>query len=249
MLRSLVLIFCFALSGTALAQEGEQPPVKESREEVSIPDVIRSFAAREKAFKDAREKYTYTQEVVVKAACQDGQTGAYHLIVDFAFDSKGTRLEKVRATDSTLQCIAITKEDLEGFRNQFLFLLTTDDIPSYEIKFVGRQQQDNLNFYVFDISPNTISAGQPRFKGRIWVDGHDFFIVKSQGTIDMEREKKRKGQEKPFPAMTTWREQIDGRYWFPAYGQSHDILHFSNGDVQVDEAIKLTNYKATANSK
>ena len=100
--------------------------------------------------------------------------------------------------DSTLECIAITKEDLESFRNQSLLLLTTDEIQDYKINLVGQQQQDNLLFYVFDVSPVAALSGKQYFEGRIWVESRDFPIVKSHGTVVTKREKKRKGQDNPF---------------------------------------------------
>jgi hypothetical protein len=248
MIRNLVLIFCVALC-PALGWDGEAPLVNDPPQGVSIPNIIQSFAAKEKDFKEAREQYTYTQDVTVSASCKDNQPGVYHLIVDAVFDHRGKRSEKVKAVDSTLACIAITKEDIDSFRNQSLLLLTTDEIQDYQINFVGQQQQDGSRFYVFDVSPVAALPGKPSFEGRIWVNSRDFVIVKSHGTVVTKREKKRKGQENLFPAVTTWREQIDGRYWFPTYSRTNDVLHFPTGDVQIDEVVKLTNYKAIAHSK
>lgn len=244
-----ILAFSFALCCPVLAQTGQAPIVGDPPNNVSIPNIIQSFAAKEKEFKQARDQYAYTQEVTVRASCRGAQPGVYHLIVEATLDGKGNRVEKVKTADSTLQCISITKEDLAGFRNQSLILLTTDEIPNYQIKFVGQQQQDNLHFYVFDVSPVGIQVGKPQFEGRIWVDSRDFVLVMSHGMIIIKREKKGKGQENPLPAVTTLREQIDGRYWFPAYSRANDVLRFSSGDVQIDEVVKLTNYKAIANSK
>jgi len=249
MIRNLVLVFCVALSCPALGSQGEAPLVNDPPKGVSIPNIIQSFAAKEKEFKQAREQYTYTQDVTVRASCRGGQPGVYHLIVDVTFDGRGNQLERVKGADSTLQCIAISKEDLDGFRDQSLLLLTTDQIQDYHINFVGQQQQDNMHFYVFDVAPVTVLPGKQYFEGRIWVDSRDFQILKSHGTITTRREKKRKGQENLFPAVTTWREQIDGRYWFPTYSRANDVLHFSSGDVQIDEVVKLTNYKAIGHSK
>ena len=48
---------------------------------------------------------------------------------------------------------------------------------------------------------------------------HDFQIVKTHGknVPDINADKKKKGQQNLFPAFTTWREQVDGKYWFPTY--------------------------------
>jgi hypothetical protein len=190
------------------------------------------------------EQYAYTRDVMLKASCPGAQTGLYHLVVDVGFDGGGNRVEKVKAGDSTLQCLQVTKEDLDTFRNQALFALTTDEIQNYQINFVGQQHQNDLNFYVFDVSPVAPQSGKQYFEGRIWVDAKDSLIVKSHGTIATKREKKPKRQDNLLPAVTTWREQIDGKYWFPTQSLARDVLHFPTGDVQVDEIVKLTDYKA-----
>jgi hypothetical protein len=42
----------------------------------------------------------------------------------------------------------------------------------------------------------------------------------------------------------TYREQIDGQYWFPTYTMADDTLHFRlAGDVHMREIIKYVNYK------
>jgi hypothetical protein len=238
----LVVVFWFVLSCPLLSQKGPGPLVSDPPKDVSVATIIQSFAAKETELKQAREQYTYTRDVTVKANCLDGEPGAYRLVADVTFDKKGNHVAKVKTASSTLTCIQITKEDLEFFCNQALLVLTTDEIKDYQINFVG-QQQDDSRFYVFDISP-AATTGKPTFEGRIWVDPGDFHIVKSQGTIMTKGEQKRTGLEKLFPAVTTRREQIDGRYWFPTYSQAKDVLHFSGHDVQIDEIIKLTNFKA-----
>jgi hypothetical protein len=242
-MRKIVIVLLFALPCSLVAQTGAGLLVSDPPKGVSIAAIIQSFAAKEKEFKQAREQYTYTRDVTVSASCQDGKPGVYHLLVNVTFDKKGKSAEKVEALSSTLTCIYVTKEDLDFFRNQSLLLLTTDEIQDYQINFVG-EQQDNSHFYVFDVSPIATTPGKPSFEGRIWVDGVDFRIVKSQGTIMTKREKKRTGQENLFPAVTTWREQIDGRYWFPTSSHARDVLHFSGHDVQIDEIVKITNLKA-----
>ena len=237
-------MLCFALPCSLVAQKAPGPLVSDPPKGVSIPAIIQSFAAKEKEFKLAREQYTYTREVTVTASCLDRKPGVYHLIVDVTFDKKGNRVEKVKAVSSTpFFCVYFTKEDLEFFRNQTLLVLTTDEIQDYQINFIG-QQQDDSHLYVFDVSPVATTTGKANFEGRIWVDGGEYRIVKSQGTIMTKREKKRSNQGNLLPAVTTWREQIDGRCWFPTYSRAHDVLHVSGDDVQIDEIVKLTNFKA-----
>jgi hypothetical protein len=163
LLRTFVLVSC--LSCFAFGSQGEAPLLNEPPKDISIPDVIQSFAAKEKEFKEAYEQYAYTRDVTVTASCHGARPGIYHLVVDVTLEAKSKRVEKVKAADSTLQCIAIEKEDLDHFRDQSLFLLTTDAISGYQINFVGQQQQDNLRFYVFDVSPKSIQVGPAAVRG------------------------------------------------------------------------------------
>src|SRR5690348_13911784 len=105
MLRTFVVVSC--LSCLAFGSQGEAPLLNEPPKDISIPDVIQSFAAREKEFQEAYERYAYTRDVTITASCDGAQPGMYHLVVDVTLDAKSKRVEKVKAADSTLQCIAI----------------------------------------------------------------------------------------------------------------------------------------------
>ena len=109
--------------------------------------------------------------------------------------------------------------------------------------YVGQQKQDELNTYVFDINPKQIEKKKRYFQGRIWVDDHDFQIVETYGKTVPDLHPGKKGNENLFPKFTTWREQIDGQYWFPTYTRAEDTLKFSMGDIKIREIIKYTNYR------
>src|SRR2546429_1833 len=136
----------------------------------------------------------------------------------------------------------MTQEDVDDIENRLPFVLTSDEIPEYDILYAGQQQEDELHCYVFDIAPKRIEGKKRYFQGRIWVDDHDFQIVKTYGKTVPDIRKK-KSNENLFPKFTTWREQIDGKYWFPTYTKADDTLHFSNQDVHIREIVKYTNYQ------
>src|SRR6185369_2910665 len=54
---------------------------------------------------------------------------------------------------------------------------------------------------------------------------------------------KKKGDEHLYPNFATWREQVDGKYWFPTYTRADDTLHFSQGDIKIREIVKYEDYK------
>jgi hypothetical protein len=98
-----------------------------------------------------------------------------------------------------------------------------------------------LDTYVFDLAPKKIQKDKRYFQGRIWVDNRDFQIVKTCGKNVPDIRKK--GSENLTPKFVTYREQIDGQYWFPTYTKADDDLNFSAGPVHVREIVKYTNYK------
>ena len=238
----MVLLAPSVLSLGAAAQEG--PLDKSEPKSVAPEQIIQHFATKEKEFKEARDQYTYRQEVKVQTLDGNTVTGEYQEVFDVLFDDKGKRLENVVfAPQSSIENggISITKEDLSDIRNRLPFVLTSDEIPEYSILYVGQQQEDELHCYVFDIAPKTIEKDRRYFQGRVWVDDHDFQIVKTYGkTVPDIRTKK---GENLFPKFTTWREQIDGKYWFPTYTRADDTLHFSMQEVHIREIVKYANYK------
>ncbi len=162
---------------------------------------------------------------------------------DVTFDDQGHKVKNVVfAPQATLSRIGMTQEDVDDIENRLPFVLTSDEVPEYNILYVGQQQQDELHCYVFDVAPKEIVGKKRYFQGRIWVDDRDFQIVKTFGKTVPDIRKK-KGNENLFPSFTTWREQIDGQYWFPTYTKADDTLHFSMQDVHIREIVKYTNYK------
>jgi hypothetical protein len=241
--RVLLVLVAFALIWPKLsrAQEGELD--KAQPKGISVDEIIQRFASKEKQFKAARDNYTYRQDVKVQTVDGDTVDGEYHQVFDVTFDDKGRKTKNVVfAPQPTLQRIMMTEEDVDDIENRLPFVLTSDEIPEYNILYVGQQQEDELHCYVFDVAPKQISGKKRYFQGRIWVDDHDFQIVKTNGKTVPDIRKK-KGQENLFPAFTTWREQIDGKYWFPTYTRADDTLHFSTGDVKIREIVKYENYK------
>lgn len=238
----LVPAACLLLAASLLAQEGPLDPSQPKN--ITTAEIIQRFAAKEKEFKQARDAYTYRQDFTVQTLDGSTSEGELRMVVDILFDDKGRRMENVVfAPQSTLK-LTMTKEDYDDLAHRLPFVLTSDEISDYSILYVGQQQEDDLHTYVFDVAPKIIEKNRRYFQGRIWVDDQDFQIVKTSGKNVPDI---RKGSgENLFPAFTTYREQIDGRYWFPTYTKADDILHFGlkfGGDVHIRIVVKYTDYK------
>ena len=243
-----LLFASVVLSAQTNCEEGSGPLNSAQPAGISTQEIIDKFAAKEAVFKQARDNYTFTQDITVQELEGSTVEGEFRLVEDVTYDDHGNRIENVTfAPQPSLRRIGISKEDYEDFRNKLPFVLTTVDLPQYNLLYVGQQHVDEIDTYVFDIAPKTIEKDKRYFQGRVWVDNHDLQIVKSCGKTvpEVHASNKKKGSqnENLTPKFVTYREQIDGQYWFPTYTSADDVLHFSTGDVRVREIIKYKNYK------
>jgi|SRR5579859_1540930 len=249
----LLLVACLACALVVPSARAQEGPLENIPPQGTTPEeIIKHFAAKETEFAKARDQYTYRQDVTVSTLDGDTVDGQYHEVFDVMFNDKGQRIENVVfAPQSSLTKIYMSQEDMEDLRHKYPFVLTTDDLPGYNILYVGQQKEDELNCYVFDIAPKQIVGKKRYFQGRVWVDDHDLQIVKTYGkpVPDLcngrpcNEVKKRGDQENLFPKFTTWRQQIDGQYWFPVYTKADDELHFKLEDVHIKEIVKYEDYK------
>ncbi len=129
----------------------------------------------------------------------------------------------MHAPVQSLQNILLTPEDEQDLRSVQPFVLTTKDIDKYYVRYLGRQNADEIPCYVFAVKPKTMEPGQRYFSGMVWVDDRDMQIVKSYGRgVGYQK----KNSDNQFPKFETYREQIDGKYWFPTYTRADDTLFF-----------------------
>lgn len=210
---------------------------------VPVQQIIQKFTEHEDEFRKERENYTYTQYVVMQTIDDDGQPdGEYRLTSDILFTPSGKRYQKdTFAPVSTLSRIQMSQEDFNDIEKVWPLVMTPNELPKYDVKYVGREQVDEVGTYVFDITPLKMEKGQRYFQGRVWVDDKDLQIVKTRGKATGLLKKK---EDQAFPTFETFRENIEGHFWFPTYTRADDVLHFRTGpDVRIRVSVKYTNYK------
>lgn len=214
------------------------------------PDqIIQKFAARESEFRKALDQYTYTREVRVETITEDGKVdGRYEEVADISYGPDGHKLEHVTfAPANTMERITMSPADFSDIEHRLPFVLTAEDIPAYNVTYVGRQKVDELNTYVFDVAPKRFEKNRRYLQGRIWVDQQDLQIVLVSGKNVPDDT--RKGHEDLSPPFTTYREQVDDQYWFPVYTKADATLHFSGGngymsqDVRIRYVVRYKDYK------
>ena len=227
-----IMILCAV---SLLAAEADISPAR-------AEEIIKTFAANESDFAKAREQYTYHQTARIQELDKAGNiTGRWETISDIVFSSNLTRTEKVvRAPVSTLKMI-LTPEDMQDLKNVQPFVLTTANIPEYFVRYLGREKLDDIDCYAFAVKPKAMVKGQRYFSGIVWVEDRDLQVVKTYGRgVGIVKE------GNVFPKFETFRQQIDGKYWFPSYTIADDILHFPDFDQRMRQTVKYEDYKRFA---
>lgn len=209
-------------------------------------DIIRRFTEAESQLRDARTNYMFRQDVLmqtmVDTSAGKAVTGVFHRVSEIIFGDDGRRSERITFfPPSTLKALVVTQTDLEDLGIIQPFALTAEELPKYNVQMVGRETIDEIETYVFNVAPRDPKGMEKRgerfFAGRVWVEDQDFMIVKVAGKAGPEIDNNR------YPRFETFRENIDGKYWFPTYTYADDVLAFEGGDIPIRLVVKYTNYR------
>jgi TonB family protein len=224
---ALVLIGFIALSVSAQTGGSAQPDTNGGMSPAEVERIIRTFTAKEAEFRRALNSYSFKRDALIQSIGMGGQVlGEYHRVSTFTFDDQGNRYEKINFFPMSSMS-EVTAEDIEDLGGIKPFALEPSKIHLYNIRYAGKEKIDELNLYIFDVTPKVMPSPKNikdrLFSGRIWVEDQDFQIVKTKGKGVPETKTNK------FPTVETYREHIDGRYWFPTYSYADEELIFDNG--------------------
>ncbi len=221
---------------------------------ITPQEIIQRFAEKETQFKRALENYTYRRTVKLDSIGDNGSIdGEYLQVDDIVLSPSGRKQERVvYAPDNTLTRALLSPADFDDIEHRLPFTLTTEDVAQYRVTYVGMERVDQVGTFVFDVTPRRMEKDERYFEGRIWVDAKDFQIVVTNGKSIPDDT--RRGREDLSIPFTTYRQQIDGKYWFPVYTRAEGVLHFKNckaclpSDVRLREIVKYGDYKRFGSS-
>lgn len=242
MKKAQIFLVVLCLSVVSVFAQQTSNIVKTDLSQTEIDRIIKTFTENEKKFRSALTEYVFNRNATIQTLGMGGQiTGVYHRQSFMALKPDGERMEKITYFPmSTITAVQITTTDIEDLGGVNAFALEPEMVPRYNFTFLGREKIDDLNLYVFDVAPKVMPDPKSKerfFLGRVWVDERDLMIVKSKGK-GVPEDKNAK-----YPVVETWRENVEGKYWFPAYATSDDELVFDNGySVKMRLRVKYTDY-------
>lgn len=242
----LLAMLIFGLLALTVSAQTEGAIVKKDLSQAEINRIVKNFTTKEGEFRESLKDYVFNRSAVIQTIGLGGNvTGEYRRDSFMTLSPEGVRFEKILyAPVPTLAEAGLnfTPQDLEDLGGVNPFALDPSVANLYNFNYLGKQKIDELNLYVFDVSPKIIpdpkKTKERFFTGRIWVDDRDLQIVKSKGKAIPE------DKNNKYPVVETWRENIEGKYWFPAYSSSDDTLVFDDGQVvKIRMRVTYRNYK------
>jgi hypothetical protein len=212
----------------------------------SLPEdqIIQRFTQKEDEFLRARTQYTYKKTVRVEEFGPDGQpAGEYIVVTQPARNPDGTWYEKaIERPQSTLPHLHLLSEDLDIIQRMPAYPLTAAQLSRYNVKYIGKEKVDEVDCYIFQVKPKLPERSPALFDGVIWVDDKYLEVVKTYGrwVTDLGV---LKSKTLPFTMFETYREFVDGKYWFPAYSRSDDAATVDKNEIPIRVVIKYTDFK------
>jgi hypothetical protein len=267
-LLSRFLVYLFAIAGvfgvgvTALrAQEGPQGPMEAPAEHhvsrigtepeppappsLPVEEIIRRFSQKEDEYLKSRPNYGFRKSVRIQEFGPDGGlVGEFLRVTQYQKLADGrVAVMPIEKPQSTLQGVYLAPEDLDALDRIPAYPLTSGQLAKYELKFIGRELVDEVDCYIFQVKPKVVERAKAYFEGVVWVDAQYLEVVKTYGKWVTDQGDTRGIAQLPFSLFETYRENVDGRYWFPNYLRSDDTLHTKEGDIPVRLVIKWTDFK------
>jgi hypothetical protein len=202
-------------------------------------EIIRAFATKETEFYEAWKEYTYHQIADVRVLSVNGapRQEKMTIISDIVFLDDGRRDVQIVRRAGDLRSVIFTRDDEEVIDNLQPFALTEKELPLYDLSYNGKEKVDELDCYVFSVTPKSVKSGRFYFEGKIWVDDQDLQVVRTVGKPVPQK------KNSQFPQFETIRQMIDNKYWFPVWTHADSELHFQRDNVRIEETITYSDYK------
>jgi len=208
---------------------------------IPVDEIIHKFAANEDVMKKVYDTYDFTQSIRLDELTDPG--GKFSVTGEVYTKADGLRYMRVtKPTESSLKLMHFSLEDVRVIASMPEFPLTAGEIENYNFKYAGQEKLDQLITYIFQVKPKTLSRKKRYFEGVIWIDDHDFAIVKSYGKFVSELEGN--GTALPFTMFETYRENFQGKYWLPTYTRSDDYYKSEgNDELPLRLVVRSTDFK------
>ena len=217
---------------------------------IPVDEVIKRLSSQEDIYLQARTHYTHRKTIRIQELGPDGKpVGEYLMVTQPGRDEDGNLYDRVlEHPKSTLQHMQLESEDFATLNRMPAFALTTSQLAKYNLKYLGKDQVDEISCYIFEVKPKVAERVHAYFQGIVYIDDKYLEVVKTYGSWVNDLGDMKSSPQLPFTMFETYREFIDGKYWFPTYARSDDTLHLKDQDIPLKMVIKWSDFKPLASS-
>jgi hypothetical protein len=207
-------------------------------------EIIRRFSQKEDLYLATRPTYGYRKSIRIDEFGPEGKVvGQFLMTTETTRAANGQVINKVvEKPQSTLHYFNLETEDVKDLDRIPAFPLASSQLAKYELKYIGQEQVDEIECYIFQVKPKTLDRTHAYFDGIVWIDTKYLEMVKTYGKWVNELGGVHSATL-PFTMYETYRENVDGKYWFPNYQRSDETLHLKDVDVPLRLVIKWSNFK------
>src|ERR1700738_2810171 len=219
-----------------------EPPAPPS---LPVEEIIRRFSQKEDEYLKSRPNYGFRKSVRIQEFGPDGGVvGEFLRVTEYQKLADGrVAMRAIEKPQSTLQGVYLAPEDLDALDRIPAYPLTSGQLAKDDFTFIGRELVDEVDCYIFQVKPRMVERAKAYFEGVVWVDAQYLEVVKTYGKWVTDQGDTRGIAQLPFSLFETYRENVDGKFWFPNYLRSDDTLHTKEGDIPVRLVIKWADFK------
>ena len=212
----------------------------------SLPpaQIIAAFSKKEALYQTERPLFSYRRTIRIQEFDPDGHpSGEYIATYQAVRSADGQLYEKaLAAPETSLQYLQFEPDDAHYFTSIPAYPLTTEQLNRYEVQFLGAEKVDEIDCYIFQARPKSLDRKHPYFDGIVWVDQKYLEVVKTYGKWITDLGPMHPASL-PFSMFETYRENVDGKYWFPNYSRSDDVYKMKDREIPIRVTIKWTDFK------
>jgi len=250
----------FLFSAAVVAQENAPgpltpPPEHEVKRITGVPQpeappslppaqIIQGFAKKEDIYLAARPQFSYRKTIRIQEFGPDGHpSGEFIATYEAARSSDGQLYEKALSSPATsLQYLQFEPEDAQFLTRIPAFPVSMATLAKYNVQYLNTEKIDEVDCYIFQVSPKTLDRQHALFDGVIWVDQKYLEVVKTYGkwVTDLGA---LKPPTLPFDMFETYRENVEGKYWFPNYSRAEGVFKMKDREIPIRVTIKWTDFK------
>jgi hypothetical protein len=222
-------------------------PEPEAPPSLAPAQIIHGFTVKEDLYQEQRPLYSYRKSIRIQEFGPDGKpSGEFTATYEAARSSDGKYYEKaISPPESTLVYLQADPDQIQQLTRLPNFPVTTALLAKYDVQFLSTETVDEIDCYIFQVKPKILDRKMALFDGIIWIDQKYLEVVKTYGKWVTDLGEMHP-MSLPFGIFETYRENVDGKYWFPNYTRSDGAVQLKDREIPVRITIKWMNYKPYA---